>query len=40
MGADPRHQIYMETVKDSLEEEYPSSGPQYSNTGSAERIDV
>lgn len=40
MGADPRHQIYMETVKDSLEEEYPSSGPQYSNTGSAKRIDV
>ena len=40
MGADPRHKIYMETVKDSLEEEYPSSGPQYSNTGSAKRIDV
>ena len=40
MGADPRHKLYMETVKDSLEEEFSSAGPQYSNTGSAQRIDV
>lgn len=40
MGADPRHQLYLETVKDSLEEDFPSTGPQYSNTGSAKRIDV
>ena len=30
----------METVKDSLEEDFPSAGPQYSNTGSAEKIIV
>ena len=40
MGADPRHQIYMETVKDSLEEDFPSAGVQYSNTGSAEKVIV
>ena len=39
-GADPRHQMYMETVKDSLEEDFPDAGPQYSNTGSAETIPV
>jgi hypothetical protein len=40
IGSDPRHRIYMETVKDSLEEDFPSAGPQYSNTGSAEKIIV
>ena len=39
-GEETKHTIYLETVKDSLEDEYPSTGPQYSNTGSAERIDV
>ena len=40
IGADPRHMLHMETVKDSLEEDFPSSGPQYSNTGSAKKIIV
>jgi len=39
-GEDPRHKMYLETVKDSLAEEYPSTGPQYSNKGSAETITV
>ena len=36
--SDPRHTIYVEAVKDSLKEDLPSTGAQYSNTAPAEKI--
>lgn len=38
LTADPRHKLYMEACKDSVVDALPSSGVQYQNNGSAERI--
>ncbi len=38
LTGDPRHTIYMEATKDSLIEQLPSSGAQYSNNGSAQTV--
>ena len=37
LTGDPRHQIYMETIKDGLVDGFPESGVVYSNSGTAQK---
>ena len=37
LTGDPRHQIYMETIKDGLVDGFPDSGVVYSNSGTSQK---
>tara|TARA_B100000927_G_C16093319_1_gene320093 strand:- start:165 stop:425 length:261 start_codon:yes stop_codon:yes gene_type:complete len=37
LTGDPRHQIYMETIKDGLVDGFPEDGVVYSNSGTSQK---